>query len=94
MKIDATNSVYGIKQYYNTINRNVAPNITEAPQDHIDISDEAVSFAEIFNKAKAVLEETDINPAATNIEQMRYDVRNGSYIVCEDQVADAILMYI
>lgn len=94
MKIDATNSVYGIKQYYNTINRNVAPNITKVSEDHIDISDEAVSFAEIFNKAKIVLEKTDTNLTAANIEQMRYDVQNGSYVVYEDQVADAILMYI
>lgn len=94
MKIDATNAVYGIRQYYNTINRNVAPKIQETGTDHIEISDEAVSFAEIFNQAKSVLETGGPNVSAENIEQIRYDVQNGSYTVCEERLADAILMYV
>jgi anti-sigma28 factor (negative regulator of flagellin synthesis) len=94
MKIDATNAVYRIGQYYTTVNRNNTVNFGGQEGDDIEISEEAVSFAEIFSVAKAAFEKQDYGTPDVKLEEIRNQVADGTYMVQEQTLADSILMYI
>ncbi len=93
MKINAATSIYAVEQYRSMTNK--ASENTKAAQtkDHIEISEEAVSFSEVFKSAKAAIEDGNaINK--TEIEAIKEQVSNGTYGIDDDALAESILFSI
>lgn len=93
MKIDATTSIYAAQRYRMIANK-TAIQAMETPggNDHIDISSDAVSFANVFNTAKIELEKTE--DKSMRVSEIKEKIANGGFAAEPEKIADSILMYI
>ena len=93
MKVDATSSVYGIDPYRNIQNkRTVQAQAASMGSDEINVSSDAVSFAEAFAAVKVQMED-HLNGVNPFVEVAKAQVASGTYVVDHEEVASSILLF-
>lgn len=89
MKIDPINNQSVFKNYQ-TVGKVAPKSEIDVPRDAVTVSDEAQSFAKVLAEAK---ESIDVRTAEekARIEEITLAVRQGTYRVDSDKVAEKIL---
>lgn len=91
MKINAATSIYAVEQYRNLTNKGVPSAKVGQQKDHIEISDEAVSFNEVFKAAKKTLDGSEGAMKPEALSAIRQEIGSGTYQVNDEELADSIL---
>lgn len=90
MRID---SVYSVMTQYNKVQNARRPGVQEvaAPQDGIELSDQAKMFSDILAAAKAAHSETQA-AHAVRAQEVAAQIENGSYEVSAEDLISKILI--
>lgn len=93
MKVEATSSVYGIEPYRSLHGKRTLQQALQVnTNDEVDVSTEAVSFAEAFSSVKAQMD-AQLKAPNPYVEVAKAQVSAGSYTVDIDDLASSILLF-
>ena len=89
MKIDPINN-QGIFKNYQAVGKVAPKSDVDAPRDAVTVSDEAQSFAKVLAEAKEAIDVRTLEEKA-RIDEITLAVRQGTYKVDSDKIAEKIL---
>lgn len=67
------------------------PNAPRMGTDKADLSEDALSFAKVYTKAREMVAEDDSQANAGRLEQLKAQIENGEYNVSSEDVAARML---
>lgn len=92
MKIDATSSIYSVDRYRAPASKVAQQMQSIAENDKVDLSSDAVSFAEVFASAKTMVRD-QLNAVNPMVEVTKNQIANHTYKVDPEEIASSILLF-
>lgn len=92
MKINATSSVYSVETYRAQATRTAKAAGVRTEQDKVDLSTDAMSFADAFSAVKSSIE-TQISQRPASVDAIKVQYEQGTYTVDSEDLASSILLF-
>lgn len=93
MKINATSSIYSVESLYRRQATKAVAKTSAAPEnDKVDLSTEAVSFADAFSMVKSSIE-VQLSQRPDSVDTIKAQVAAGTYTVDTEELASSILLF-